>query len=196
MSSIRCFRRIRYQKLQPAQRFPPWDKGHGGCTSTILKCVNHSQGKKPTLSHLSKQLPNTEGTRALPDQGKQHHQTICTCRNPCDWMTADAAAPWRFTSLPGPTHTFTDDLSRRDKQHFQTTAICLHSALILCPQKRWGQHMTNVANSVLISHAGGEKPHQGVFTALLQGNSINLLSQYFWLGSGKGNPDVASLNLI
>lgn len=115
-------------------------------------------------------------------------------RNPYEWMTADAAAPWRSTSLPGMTHTLTGDLSHRDK-HFQTTAVCLHSVLILSPQKRWGQHMINVDNSVLIPHAGGEKPHQRVFMELLQGNSINLLIKHFWLGSGKGNPDAASLNL-
>lgn len=153
MSSIRCFRRTRYQKLQPAADFLGGTKvmeKAGGCTSTILERVNHSKGKKPTLFHLSRPTQKVAGHfLEHPDQGKQHYQTISICRNPYDCMTADATAPWRFTSFPGQIHIYTDDLSHRDKQHFQTTVTHLHYALILCPQKRWGQRVTNVANSVL-----------------------------------------------
>lgn len=170
----------------------------GGCTSTILKCVNRSQGKKPTLSHLSRQVPNTEGTRPLPGAPRPRKTALPNHKHMQKFVWLDDS--WCCCSMnihqpPGLTHTSTEDLSHEDKQHFQTTAICLHSALILCPQKRWGQHMTNAANSVLIPHAGAEKPHQRVFMALLQGSSINLLTQYFWPGSGKGYPDAVSLNL-
>lgn len=60
------FQKNKVSEAPACCRFPPEDKGHGGCTSTFLKCENHSQGKKATLSHLSRQLPNTEGTRPLP----------------------------------------------------------------------------------------------------------------------------------
>lgn len=61
MSSTRCFRRIRSSSLlQIGQR--SWRK----LVAARAPCVNQSQGKKPTLSHLNRQLPNTEGTRPLP----------------------------------------------------------------------------------------------------------------------------------
>lgn len=156
-------------------------------------CESQSR-RKPTLSHLSRQLPNTEGTRPLPGAPRPSKIALPNHKHMQKSMRLDDSCCCCSMKIHQPPRTDTHILQMIC--HTGIKNISKLQPFVYTAQKRWGQHMmTNVANSVLIPHAGGEKPHQRVFMALLQGSSINLLIQYFWPGSGKANPDAASLNL-
>lgn len=173
-------------------------KKAGGCTSIILKCVNQSQGRKSTLSTSAVNYPNTKNAMPLLRVSRPRKTTLQNHKHidryyMNGWESWCCCITYDSPDSAGLTCT-SADMSHR-YAHFQTTAIHILSSLILCSERIWGQHITNIANLVLILRAGEKKPHQRVFIALLQESSINLLIPYFWPESKKENPDAASLNL-